>query len=170
MVDLKPRIVDEAKRIEEDSVYSAKGHFEAARKWRRVHRCLGLPAVVLAALSGVSALTQFEGHEIITAFMAILVTALTAVITFLNPNEKACSHQDAGNRYNALKNSVRIFREIDIENTGSIDDLTKELKKFSKVRNELNQNTLQIPRDAFERAKRGIERGEVDYKVDQNTT
>ena len=60
MVNLKAKIIDEAKRIEEDCLYSAKGHFEAASKWQKIHRYLGLPAVVLAALSGVSALTQFD--------------------------------------------------------------------------------------------------------------
>ncbi len=168
MVDLKAKIVDEAKRIEEDCLYSAKGHFEAANKWRNIHRYLGLPAVVLAALSGVSALTQFSYHEIITAFMAIVVAALTAIITFLNPNEKTCSHQDAGNKYNSLRNRVRIFREIDIVNESSIDKLTKILKEFSCLRNELNQNSLQIPREAYEKARKGVEEGEAEYEVDKN--
>ena len=167
MEDIKEKLIDEAKRIEEDSLYSAKGHFEAANKWRNIHLWLGLPTAVLAALSGVSALTQFDYHNILAAFLAIFVAALTSVITFLNPNEKASSHQDAGNKYNSLRNKVRIFYEIDCRGKSSVEELTKRLNEFGNLRDELNQNSPQIPREAYERARKGIKEGEADYEVDK---
>jgi len=167
MKDIKEKLIDEAKRIEEDSLYSAKGHFEAANKWRNIHLWLGLPTAVLAALSGVSALAQFDFHDILAAFLAILVTALASVITFLNPNEKASSHQDAGNKYNSLRNKVRIFHEIDCVGKSSVEELTERLKEFAGLRDELNQTSPQIPREAYEKARKGIEEGEADYEVNK---
>ena len=167
MEEIKEKIRKEAERIVEDSLYSAKGHFEAASKWRKMHLWLGLPAAVLAALSGVSALTQFDYHNILAAFLAILVTALTSVITFLNPNEKASSHQDAGNKYNSLRNKVRIFHEIDCRGKSSAEELTERLKEFANLRDELNQNSPQIPREAYEKARKGIKEGEADYEIDK---
>ena len=94
------KIIEEAKRIENDASYSAKGHYEAAGYWTRFHLMIGIPTVVLSAIAGASALAQFDNHSIIAGFLAIIVAALTAVATFLNPNEKANSHQNVGNKYN----------------------------------------------------------------------
>ena len=107
------KIVEEAKRIENDTSYSAKGHYEAAEYWTRFHLMIGIPTAILSAVAGASALAQFDNHSIIAGFLAIVVTTLTAVATFLNPNEKANSHQNVGNKYNALRNKVRVFCNID---------------------------------------------------------
>ncbi len=99
--------------------------------------------------------------------MAIIVTAFTAVTTFLNPNEKANSHRNAGNKHNSLRNKARIFCDIDSCGEDSIQELTKQLKELAKQRDELNQNSPQIPRWAYKKAKKGIEEGEAEFKVDK---
>jgi hypothetical protein len=101
--------VEEAKRIENDALYSAKGHYEAAKYWTRFHLTIGISTAILSAIAGASALAQFDNHNIIAGFLAIIVAALTAVATFLNPNEKANAHQNVGNKYNALRNKVRNY-------------------------------------------------------------
>jgi hypothetical protein len=165
----KENLIKEARRIEEDSLYSAKGHFVAAIFWTNFHLWIGVPTAILAAIAGASALSQFDNHNIVAGILAIIVTALTAITTFLNPNEKANSHLNAGNKYNSLRNKARIFCEIDsCGENNSIQELTKQLKELAKQRNELNQNSPQIPRWAFKRAKKGIEGGEANYKVDED--
>jgi len=166
--DIKDNILKEARRIEEDTLYSAKGQFVAANFWTNFHLWIGVPTAILAAIAGASALSQFENHNIIAGILAIIVTALTAVTTFLNPNEKANSHRNAGNKYNSLRNKARIFCHIDSCGEDSIQELTKQLKELAKQRDELNQNSPQIPRWAYEKAKKGIEEGEADFKVDKN--
>ena len=99
--------------------------------------------------------------------MAIIVTALTAVTTFLNPNEKANSYRNAGNKYNSLRNKARIFCEINSYGENSDQEITKQLKELAKQRDELSQNSPQIPRWAYKKARKGIEEGEADYKVDE---
>jgi len=167
MESIKNKIIKEAKRVKEDSLYSAKGQFVAANFWTNFHLWIGVPTAILAAVSGASALSEFDYHHIIAGFLAIIVTALIAVTTFLNPNEKATSHRNAGNKYNSLRNKARIFCEIDSYGKDSDQELTKQLKELAKQRDELNQNTPQIPRWAFKRARKGIEEGEADYKVDK---
>jgi hypothetical protein len=53
-------VIKEAKRIVEDSNLSSKSHFEASSSWARIHMFLGGPIAVLAAVSGVSALSKQE--------------------------------------------------------------------------------------------------------------
>ena len=42
---IKEKVIIEAKRIEEDSLYSAKGHFFAASWWNKFHIWIGIPMV-----------------------------------------------------------------------------------------------------------------------------
>lgn len=164
--NIKNKMINEAKRIEEDSLYSAKGHFVAANFWTNFHLWIGVPTAILAAIAGVSALSQFDNHNIIAGILAIVVTALTAVTTFLNPNEKANSHRNAGNKYISLRNKARIFCEIACCEEDSDQELAKQLKALAKQRDELNQDSPLIPTWAYKKARKGIEEGEAKYKVD----
>ena len=126
----KEKIKSEAQRIEEDSLYSAKGHFYAAQFWVDINLWLGGVSAVLSGIAGASALSEFDYHNIVAGVISLVVAALTAVITFVNPNEKAASHQKAGNKYSALRSEVRIFYNLE---TGTLDDksMVDELKKLN---------------------------------------
>lgn len=161
----KEKITNEAKRIEEDSIYSAKGHFYAGQCWVNMNLWLGGISAVLSAIAGASALSQFDYHNIVAGGLSIIVAGLTAVITFVNPSERATVHQKIGNEYNALRNDTRIFYDIevnDMDEKRAIEDL----KKLNDKRNKLNLESHQIPKWAFEKARKGIEEGEAKYKVD----
>lgn len=164
-MDDKGKIINEAKRIEEDSLYSAKGHFYAGQCWMNANFWLGGVAAVLSSIAGVSALSQFDYHNIIAGGFSIIVAGITAIITFINPNERATTHQKAGNKYNALRNDTRIFYDIEIS---GMDDQKSigALKELNNRKNKLNIESYQIPKWAFKKARKGIEEGEAEYKVD----
>jgi hypothetical protein len=126
-----------------------------------------LPTAVLAAIAGVSALSQFDNHNIVAGVIAIIVAALTALTTFLDPNSKSNTHHSAGNLYNALRNKARIFYEIDSCVDCSDRDLIDQLKELTNQRDELNQNSPITPKWVFEKAKTSIEAGEAQYQIDK---
>src|SRR3989338_397158 len=161
----KEKIINEAKRIEEDSLYSAKGHFYAGQCWLNTNLWLGGLSAVLSAVAGASALSQFDYHNIVAGGLSIVVAGLTAVITFINPNERATVHQKAGNKYNALRNDTRIFYDIEVSEVDDIKAIDY-LKRLNDRRNKLNIESHQIPKWAFEKARKGIEEGEAKYRVD----
>lgn len=164
-MDNKEKIINEAKRIEEDSLYSSKGHFYAGQCWVNVNLYLGGATAIISAIAGASALAQFDYHNIVAGGLSIIVAGLTAVIIFINPDEKAFIHRKAGNRYNALRNDTRIF--YDIELSGVDDKIAiEDLKKLNDRRSKLNSESHQIPKWAFKKARKGIEEGEAKYKVD----
>src|SRR5438477_7931952 len=109
--DLTAAMAAESSRIEEDALYSARGHFEAARRWRKAHFMLGIPTSLLAALAGASA---FRSYELLAGVLAVIVAALSAVTTFLNPNARADRHHTAGSRFNTIRNEARLFREVEL--------------------------------------------------------
>src|SRR3989338_9110426 len=109
----KDEIIKESQRIEESLLYSSKGHFAASHFWTNFHLWIGIPVVLLSAVAGASALSQFDPRHVIAGLISILVAALSGVMTFLNPNEKASVHLNAGNNYDSLMSRARIFWSID---------------------------------------------------------
>lgn len=161
--DFGEAIVAEAKRIEEDATFSAKGHFEAARRWGSVHLWIGIPTTLVAAIAGVSALSDYRG---LAAVLSLLVAASSAVFTFLNSESRAARHLRAGNAYKALQNDARIFYEVQCQQGRRPTELSATLLELNKTRNKLNNESPQVPRSAFDAARRGIEGGEATYQID----
>jgi hypothetical protein len=154
----------EAERLEEDTLYSSKGHFNAEDTWVRRNYWLGVPATALGAVAGA---TLIESQpEWATAF-TLLASLLTGLMTFLKPNERAALHRAAAGKFLALRNEARFFREIELLEPERLDELLERLRALSAVRNELNSNSPSIPRRAFVAARKGIEEGEATHRVDK---
>lgn len=162
----KDKIISESKRIEEDSLYSSKSHFNASQCWTNIHLWLSGTAAVLSAIAGTSAFSQFNNHNILAGILSIIAAGLTAIITFVNPNDQAEIHQKAGNSYNSLRNDARIFYEIEINNIKD-EKMVENLKKLNNRRSKLNLESAQIPKWAFQKAKEGINEGQAEYKIDK---
>lgn len=156
--ELRDYLYSEATGIADFTQVSARGHFIAAERWTSLHLWVGLPTALMAALASASALSQFEYHTIIAALLGIMVTALTAVITFLNPSEKAYSHTNAGNKYLSISNEARIFGYIDCYQVKDAEKLIDQLKEFTNRRNELNESSPLIPSWANEKARKRYEK------------
>lgn len=154
--DKQARIVEEAKALEKDALYSAKGHYEEANYWARFHLLLGIPAALLSAIAGASALGQFDNHALIAGFLAIFVAALTGITTFLNPNGKASAHQTVGTKYTALRNQTRSFYNLTLFTDTSEPDLIEQLQGLAKHRDELNEASPPISDRAYSIASKNI--------------
>lgn len=156
----------EAERLEEDALYSSKGHFNAEDTWVGRNYWLGIPATTLGAIAG-AALVKSQ-PEWASAF-TLLASLLTGLMTFLKSNERAAMHRAAAGQFLALRNDARFFREIELLDSDRLDELPERLKALSSTRNELNQQSPSIPRRAFAAARRGIKEGEATHKVDKGT-
>lgn len=163
MSDLIQKLIAECHRIEEDTEHSSKGHYNAGDRWGRYHLFLGLPAAIVAALAGAAA---FKDCPDLAGSLALLSTALTTVLTFLKPSERAEMHKSVGGQFHALRNQTRIFREIEL--TDGLDEPTakKRLLDLARLRDELNMASPGIPRGDYEKAKRDIDSGRSRYQVD----
>jgi hypothetical protein len=154
----------EASRIEEDATYSSCGHFEASKPWAHVNLWLGIPVTLASAIGGVAALKDAPAAASLIAFA---VAAGTAMMTFLAPRERHKLHADCGNAYSALRNEVRVFRNIECQLASSVAELHKRLQEFAKRRDELNATSPIIPEGAFQKARAGLEEGQKTHRVDK---
>ena len=155
------KIIKETYRLEEDCIYSAKGHFESAKKWRYLYYLLMFFSILTLILSVSNIFTNFSNLSVI---FNIITGFVTVIIIFLNPQEKYISHQNSGNHFLSLRNKIRIFREIEISSL-ELNQKIEKISFLSKKRDELNINSLPI---TIKNAKQQIE---VDknaiYEIDK---
>lgn len=164
MAEMKTECLKEACRIEEDALLSGKAHFVAAHRWGYVHLWIGIPATAIAAVAGVTAL---QNHPVIGGVLAIVVAALSALSTFLNPSGRQNAHLLAGNQYLALRNSARIFHRLEAVDQAPAAELKAALQKLAERRDSLNTGSPQVSTWAFNRARAGIASGEAQYEIDK---
>ena len=107
--ELRQKIIGEAKDIEFDCRVAARCHSRAATFWLIIHYALGLPAAVLAAVAGISAIAD---HPTWAAILAISSAVVAGMNTFLNPGQMTQGHSKKRSEYEHLKNDVRHFRNI----------------------------------------------------------
>jgi D-aminopeptidase len=167
----RDEIIREAKRLEESTLYSFKGHHCAARGWTNRHLWLGIPTVIISAIIGAAAFSQYTKEYtlvgIIAGFMAIAVAILSGVTTFLNPNDKESAHISAAHAFDKLNGDSRLFWSIECWQEPSDEVLTSQLRELVDRRHELNSSSPQIPPWAYKEAKAGIEAGEASFEVDR---
>lgn len=156
----------ESKRLEEDSVNSAKSHFNAEAHWKKWHYVIGIPAILSAVIMSSLILKTYSPKWVI-ADIGMIGAILTSLLTFLNPKEKANEHHNAGSEYLYLRTLVRQFRELETSKDFDYKKALEKLKGFADKQKELNKLSIGIPYSAFKKAKKGIENGESDYKVDK---
>lgn len=156
-------VTREVRRLEEDCIYSGKGHFNAADRWAHVHLWLGIPAALLAALAGASA---WKNQPDLVSALAIAASGLTAVLTFLNPQQRHTAHVQAGAKFFAIRDEARVLREVELANGLAADEAVARIKDLSKRRSDLNLASPQIPGHAYRKGKKGIAAGEATYSVD----
>jgi hypothetical protein len=165
MADSSTKALAELEHIEEDALYSAKGHFEAAAGMHKLYVSLGLPVALISGVAGVSAFSSFTKHDVVAGVLALVAAGLGAVNTFLGPSGKSAVHSGFGNDYNSLRNRARLCREVQ---AAALSDaqLTEQILSLASERDDLNKKAPLIPRRAFERARSGIEAGEATYATD----
>jgi hypothetical protein len=151
--------------MEEDALFSSRRHFNACGYWMASHYVLGLPTVVVAALAA-TAIGRSNG---VATILAVCAAVLAAVNTFLNPQQRAAAHSSSGNRYNALRNKARRFRELHCTDSAKGgEELDGELSALASELDKLNAESPWTPRWAYRKAKKGIEGGEAAYVADES--
>lgn len=112
-----------------------RANFILANLWSSTHLYIGIPNTVLAALAGVSTLSDLDTSKVVTALLSITVAILTALLTFLNPTEKYSSYRSAAQRYQAIadKYSILLFKSQNISEQSLLDEITSLHNEYNKV-------------------------------------
>ncbi|MFZ4746710.1 MAG: SLATT domain-containing protein [Sphingomonas sp.] len=156
----KAALLYEARRLAVDVLYSEKGHFAAASAWKSRNYWLGVPAALIGAAAGATILAS--APPVFAGLLALTGAAITALMTFLNPSERAAQHQRAGVAYSKLRRKIRQFAQIDV-GTMDVDALRKRLTELTDEVAAVQGDALAIPAHAYAKAIAAIQSGSADY-------
>lgn len=160
----------EIKRLMIDCTYSGRGHQQAGQFWEAVSHRIGIPAAIISSVLGVGAAgAALLGNKMISAALAIISVMLAGLNTYLKPKEIADAHLLKGGQYISIRNRARILKEVELPSGSGLNQ--KDIaQKLISLRSEYDTLSLKpprnIPRFAYQAAKKAILDGESDYEND----
>ncbi len=152
----------ECQRIEEDAIYSSKGHYNDSDCWSKIHYAIGLPMVVLSAWAGFDI---FAKNSEYAGYLTLIITVLASLQTFIKADDKSIQHKNSADELNYLKNKVRRLREIKTEIFAE-EKLVKELDTLADKYSQITRVSQPISGRAFRKATKGIKEGQSEYLAD----
>jgi hypothetical protein len=158
----------ELMRLEESAMFGAQMQFEQTKYWRGVNLGLGLPASVLAAVSGATALAATAGR-IAAGILALAAAGFGALLTTVNASFRTNQASAAGNGYLAIQTAARQARKIDLPDM-PLGDARTVVAELSDRLDEQNKGSAPPSRRVYRKAKDNIEGGGQSYAVDGEAT
>ena len=157
-------IETELRRLEQSARDSSQAQFEETKHWRGVNLSLGLPASLLAAASGATALAATAGR-ITAGFLAIAAAGFGAVLTTVNASHHMNQASSAANAYLEIQTAARQAREIDLPYI-TVDDARQILAEITARRDEQNKTADPPSKRSYKKAQANIKSGGQTYDVD----
>lgn len=168
--DLSPELTAVAReldRIHESAMWSAQGQFEQTKLWRALNLILGVPAAVLAAISGGTGLAA-EHVTRTPAVLALIAAGFGAALTTLNPSRRVTQSQASANAYLEVQTAARQLLAVRLT-TLTLDDAVEQLEALTQRRDGISATADPPSTYAYWRARRNISRsGAQTYEVDRN--
>jgi hypothetical protein len=111
--DPRHAISKEFHAIRQRAEGSALKEQSKARWWARLYFVVGLPAAVLAAIAGATALASTADH-VVAGVIALIAAGLTAAATFLDSGTRRSAHENLAAAWQALANDLHVSSTVDI--------------------------------------------------------
>ncbi|MPZ91860.1 MAG: SLATT domain-containing protein [Actinobacteria bacterium] len=157
-------IAREVDRLHESAMWSSQAQFEQMKLWRSMNMLLGVPAAVLAAVSGGTGLAADQATTV-PSVLALLAAGFGAGLTTLNPSRRVSQAQASANAYLELQTEARQLLTIDSA-VSSREDARDRLATLTARRDEVNKTADPPSLYARWRADRNIGRGGQTYEAD----
>jgi uncharacterized membrane protein len=157
---------DEFDRLEESAMYSSQSQFEMTKHWRLVNWWLGIPASLLAAAAGGTALAATAGR-FAAGIMALVAAGLGAVLTTVNASHHMNQASSAANAYLEIQTAARQYRLIDLP-LADLGDAHQQLDELTSRRDEQNKTAEPPSSRATQNGRENIKNGGQTYAVDSS--
>lgn len=162
--------INVARRIEIDSNYSARRHFNAGAIFRTLHYLTG---IVAAMFSAIAAYSIYFGEYIalsVGGLTALSSSILISLFTIISPGELATQHYAAGRDYLALHNDTLFLLDVDAS-VSTKEEIEGKVRKLKDTLDKLNScnGILWTPYLSYKKARKDIRRGHTDYDIHDMT-
>lgn len=174
----RTEIARQLHKLEDDTDLTSASNFYVSQRWESLNTYLGLGTVgVSGAVTVIGAAASVKGLEgwqpyftLSSTILASTATVIGSVLTFLKPSERGARYREFGNKQKALRNRIRIYRTVKMEEDATIKGPSEQLSAFSVEKDTLNSDNPPIPRPAFLVAsKEVLEKRDRRAKLDSAT-
>jgi len=148
-------LIDECRRIEDDSKYCAEAHYIIAADAERVSFWVKFIPALAAAVSGIALLS---GAPNWVAWFSVISGVAFAVESIIGPEKRREEHSQAGKSYTALKHESRslyqtFYKEIDRKSFTVLVQILRE--RYNMIAKLTPPTTI----DSFEKGRVRIKAG-----------
>lgn len=155
-------LINECKRIEEDSMYNAETHYLIANKLsKRAFWFKFVPVII----TGISALALLLGSPVWVSWITLTFSIISIVNILLEPERETKNHEFSAKSFTVLKHEARSLYET-FKDFIDDKDFFYEVKRIREKYNWLVQITPPTDEKSFEKAKERIKKGvhKPDFK------
>ena len=155
-------LVNECKRIEEDSTYTAEVHYLLAASLSKKSFWFKFIPVII---TGLSALALLLGSPNWVSWITLISSIIAITNIILEPEGKAGEHEFAAKSFTVLKHDARSLYES-FKDFMDEKDFYYEVKRIREKYNWLVQTTPPTDEKSFEKARERIKKGihKPDFK------
>ena len=107
---------------------NGRWHFRRAQRWDRMYLLLGLPAAILSAIAGATALASTAGR-IPAAVIALTASALGGAATFLDSRARRDWHDGLAAEWFSLVREAQLLLTVDIHDADWIRFQAREERR-----------------------------------------
>ncbi|BBY67238.1 SLATT domain-containing protein [Mycolicibacterium helvum] len=156
-------ITAELERLEEDMLFTEKGHFVAAEELKKAHMWLGLIATVSAAAAAATIVA--DKSPVLSGGLALLAALASAILTFVKPEETAAQHLSAARALGAIRVVARQHREVDLHPDAAEDHAAWRgyVTTIGTAKTESDAAAPSISDRRFEKARQKIRAGHFNH-------
>lgn len=142
-----------------DLYYEAKeqalAHTYAADYWGGSHLALGLTITALSAAVSASIFATYEFLTIIGGALSLLLVVISAVSTFLNPDQRTSSHQKSKTIYQGIADRAKALYQVDLQlREQTVEDLCETYEQLMDEMIETRKNSPRVPMRHFKRIEK----------------
>lgn len=163
-MDKQEKIIKEAKRLEEDILYSSKARFAMSNFWYYLHGTFGIIVIGGSILFGALSFANLKWAVNIN-ILSLIVIVISMLQVFFNPFEQSRINKNLGDEYNKLKQEIRFFYNVEIDDNDFDENISK-IKKFAEEKSSIDYKSSPILGYFYNRAKKSIEKEEHKHEID----
>lgn len=164
MDDETTAVAVEAALIEKNAYYASEAQFVASSLWSATHLWVTIPAAILAAIAGGTALATTAGR-LVAGGVALAAAALSAISASLGAPARVAQHESAGSSFLALRNAARVFRLVALPQM-SYGDARAKLTSLEAQHDEITSHAALTGRLAWWLARRHIDAGRLKHVLE----
>jgi hypothetical protein len=157
-------IACQLQKLEDDADVTAAQNFRIAEYWEARNMYLGFSIVfvsgIVTVIGAVASINELDGWQpyftSASTILAAIATAIGSVLTFLKPSERGAKYREFGNKQKALRNRIRIYKSVKMEENSAEPGPSAQLSAFCDEKDTLISDNPPLFHWAYQVAKREI--------------